>query len=44
MLEFTGQGTRAAEMFADVDRSVAPGPPDVPLLLSVLARNGVIVV
>jgi len=41
MLEFTGQGTRSAEMFTDVDRSVPPGPPDVPLLLAVLARNGV---
>jgi len=43
MLEFTGAGTRSAEMFADVDRSMRPGPPDVPLLLEVLARNGVTV-
>jgi len=43
MLEFTGQGTRSAEMFADVDRSMPPGPPDIPLLLAVLARNGVMV-
>ncbi len=43
MLEFTGHGTRSAEMFADVDRSMQPGPPDIPLLLEVLARNGVTV-
>lgn len=43
MLEFTGTGTQSAQMFADVDRSVPPGPPDVPLLLAVLARNGVTV-
>lgn len=41
MLEFTGTGTRSAEMFADVDREMPPGPPDVPTLLAVLARNGV---
>jgi len=43
MLEFTGQGTRSAEMFADVDATVPPGPPDIPLLLAVIARNGVTV-
>ncbi len=43
MLEFTGQGTQSAQMFADVDRSLPPGPPDVPLLLAVLARNAVTV-
>lgn len=41
MLEFTGTGTRSAEMFTEVDREIPVGPPDVPRLLAVLARNGV---
>ena len=43
MLEMTGQGTRAAQMFAAVDREIAPGPPDIPRVLGVLARHGVTV-
>lgn len=43
MLEMTGEGTRAAQMFAAVDREVPPGAPDIPRVLGVLARHGVTV-
>lgn len=41
MLELTGQGARAAEMFTAIDKEMPPGPPDVQRLLNVLGRNGV---
>lgn len=44
MLEITGAGARAADMFAAVDREVPAGAPDVPKLIDVLGRNGVTVV
>jgi len=44
MLEFTGQGTLAAQMFKAMDDEIPPGPPDVPKILDVLGRNGVTVV
>jgi uncharacterized cupin superfamily protein len=43
MLEITGAGALAAQMFTAVDNEIAPGPPDVPRLLDVLKRNGVTV-
>ncbi len=43
MLEITGAGARAAQMFAAIDKEIPPGPPDVPKLLDVLKRNGVTV-
>ena len=43
MLEVTGQGALAAQMFIAVDKEIAPGPPDIPKLLDVLNRNGVTV-
>jgi quercetin dioxygenase-like cupin family protein len=43
MLEITGQGALASEMFAAVDHEIPAGPPDIPRLLAVLARNGVTV-
>jgi quercetin dioxygenase-like cupin family protein len=43
MLEITGAGALAAQMFTAVDKEIAPGPPDVPKLLDVLHRNGVTV-
>lgn len=43
MLEITGQGSRAAEMFSNVSKEVPPGPPDVTKLLEVLSDNGVTV-
>ncbi len=44
MLEMTSASSGAIAMFTDMDASVPPGPPDVPILLAVLARNGVSVV
>jgi len=43
MLEITGAGALAAQMFTAIDKEILPGPPDVPKLLDVLTRNGVIV-
>jgi hypothetical protein len=43
MLEITGQGGRAAEMFTNVSREVPPGVPDLAKLLEVLSANGVTV-
>ena len=44
MLEITGAGALAAQMFTAIDKEIPPGPPDVPKLLEVLKRNGVTVV
>jgi quercetin dioxygenase-like cupin family protein len=41
MLEITGAGALAAQMFKAVDHEIPPGAPDVPKLLDVLKRNGV---
>lgn len=43
MLEITGVGALAAQMFMAVDSEVPPGAPDIPKLLDVLKRNGVTV-
>lgn len=43
MLEITGQGALAAQMFTAVDREIPVGPPDVSKVLEVLERNGVTV-
>ena len=43
MLEITGQGGHAAEMFTNVSKEVPPGPPDLAKLLEVLSDNGVTV-
>ena len=43
MLEITGEGARAAQMFTAVNDEIPVGPPDVPKLLDVLLRNGVTV-
>lgn len=43
MLEITGEGALATRMFADMDREIPPGPPDIAKLLAVLERNGVTV-
>lgn len=46
MMEFTGQGSRSTQMFANLDRAAphgAPTPADVPNLTAILARNGVTV-
>ncbi len=41
MLEITGSGSLAAQMFTAVDSEIPVGPPDIPKLLDVLLRNGV---
>ena len=43
MLEITGAGALAAQMFTAVDSEIPAGPPDIPKLLDVLVRNGVTV-
>jgi quercetin dioxygenase-like cupin family protein len=43
MLEFTGQGGTATQMFTAVDRECSDGPPEIPKLLEVLTQNGVTV-
>ena len=43
MLEITGVGALAAQMFTAVDKEIPSGPPDIPKLLDVLKRNGVTV-
>jgi hypothetical protein len=43
MLEFTGQGGLATQMFAAVSREISPGSPDIPQLLKILKQNGVTV-
>jgi len=42
MLEITGPGSMAAKMFTEVDQEIPPGPPDIPKIVEVLQRNGVI--
>ncbi len=41
MLEITGQGSLAANMFTAVDQEIPPGPPDIPKIVEVLKKNGV---
>jgi quercetin dioxygenase-like cupin family protein len=41
MIEITGRGSRAIEMFSALARDVAPGPPDIPKAVKVLEEHGV---
>lgn len=41
MLEITGPGSRAAQMFASVAKQVSPGTPDVPRVVGILREHGV---
>jgi quercetin dioxygenase-like cupin family protein len=43
MLEITGQGALAAQMFTAVDSEIPAGPPNIRKVLEVLKRNGVTV-
>lgn len=43
MLEITGQGALAAQMFTAINNEIPAGPPDIPKVLEVLKRNGVTV-
>lgn len=41
MLEITGQGGLATQMFTAINNEIPPGPPDIPKVLGVLKQNGV---
>ena len=43
MLEITGQGALAAQMFTAVSDEIPTGPPDIQKVLEVLKRHGVTV-
>jgi len=43
MLELTGQGGFATQMFTAISKEIPPGPSDVPKVLEVLKHNGVTV-
>jgi mannose-6-phosphate isomerase-like protein (cupin superfamily) len=43
MLELTGQGGSATQMFTAIDKEILPGPPDISKVLEVLKQNGVTV-
>ena len=41
MLEMTGAGSNAVEMFTALSQQIPAGPPDVPKVVDVLANHGV---
>ncbi|AXS82895.1 MULTISPECIES: cupin domain-containing protein [Marinobacter] len=41
MLEVTGAGSKATQMFAAVDKEIPPGPPNIEVITKVLSKNGV---
>jgi quercetin dioxygenase-like cupin family protein len=41
MLEITGAGSKAVQMFSALDREIPPGPPDVQKVLQVAGEYGV---
>ena len=43
MLELTGQGGLATQLFTAVSKEIPSGPPDIPKVVEVLKRNGVTV-
>ncbi len=43
MLELTGQGGFATQMFTAVSKAIPPGPPDIPTVVKILKQNGVTV-
>lgn len=43
MLEFTGAGGRAPQLFTSVARELPPGSPDMPRVVDILHRHGVAV-
>ena len=43
MIELTGQGGLATQMFTAISKEIPPGPPDIPKVLEVLKQNGVTV-
>jgi quercetin dioxygenase-like cupin family protein len=43
MLELTGQGGFATQMFTAISKEIPPGPPDIPKVLEVVQQYGVTV-
>lgn len=43
MIGITGEGGFASRMFANVDKEISPGAPDIPRLIELLRENGVAV-
>jgi quercetin dioxygenase-like cupin family protein len=41
MIEITGRGSNAIEMFSALAHELSPGPPDIPKAIEVLAEHGV---
>lgn len=41
MLEVTGRGSKAVQMFSALDREISPGPPDVEKVVRVAGEYGV---
>jgi quercetin dioxygenase-like cupin family protein len=42
MLEVTGKGSKAVQLFSALDREVPPGPPDVSKVIQVVGKFGVV--
>jgi quercetin dioxygenase-like cupin family protein len=43
VLEFTGQGGMATQVFKTINKEIPPGAPEIPRLLALLKQNGVAV-
>lgn len=41
MIEISGPDGSATELFASIDREIAPGPPEIPRLIGILREHGV---
>lgn len=41
MLEITGKGSSIGDAFIAIDRTIPPGPPDIPKVIQVLGEHGV---
>ena len=41
MISMTSHNGRASKLFADIDKEIPPGPPDITKLLAIADRNGV---
>lgn len=42
LISMTSRGGNASGLFTDIDKEIAPGPPDIPKLIAVAGRNGVV--
>ena len=42
MLEITGKGSKAVQLFSALDREIPPGPPNISKVIQVVARFGVV--